>query len=141
TTYGAPALDVIGTTLFLANPAISHSQANGGVWVVDASDPTQPRLLEQIIVPGTTRTITASNGLIYAGDSASPLDIINGTIGAPPPPTPTLAPTLPPAPTQTPANTWTPSPLPTSTRISTSTPTFTLTSTPTRTLTSTPTFT
>jgi hypothetical protein len=141
TNYGAPAFDIIGTTLFLASPATSHSQANGGVWVVDVTDPTQPHLIEQVIVPGTTRTITAKNGLVYAGDSASTLDIINGTIGAPPLPTPTLASTQPPAPT--PTFTWTP--LPTSTNLPTSTPTriptFTPTSTPTRTPTSTPTFT
>ena len=64
----------------LATPAGSHSDTSGGVYLVDVSDPTQPNIIDQAIVPGTTRSVTVLNNVVYAGDSASTLDQIPRTI-------------------------------------------------------------
>jgi len=123
-------------------------------------------VIDQAIVPGTTRSIALANNLVYAGDSASIIDIF--TLSAPPPTatvtlTPTSIPTVTPtrtptgtptlAPTNTPTRTPTPTSTPTltptqtpsatpsntATVTSTYTPTITPTATPTRTATNTPT--
>lgn len=136
--FGAQGVAVVGTTVFLARPAVDHSDPYGGVYVLDASDPTQPHVIEQVIVPGTTRAITAEGNLVYAGDSASTIDVINAPAPAAASPTPTRTP--PPALTSTP--TRTPTPLPTNTPSPTNTatpiPTSTWTPTSTRTPTATP---
>jgi hypothetical protein len=76
TAYGAQGMDAAGTLVFLATPAVSHADPTGGVYVVDASDPTAPHLLEQLIVPGTVRPVVASGGFVYVGDGAASLDVI-----------------------------------------------------------------
>jgi hypothetical protein len=159
--FGAQGVAVVGAAVFLARPAVDHSDTGGGVYVLDASDPTQPQFIEQIIVPGTTRAIAAEGTLVYAGDSASTLDVISAPLLAPPTaaPTPTRTPTPvltnPPArtstntPTRTPTPTNTATPIPTATWTPTSTrtpsstpsPTWTLPATATRTWTPTATFT
>jgi hypothetical protein len=76
TAYGAQAVQVIGTSAFLATPAINHFDLSGGVYMLDVANPAAPRLVKQIIVPGITRSLVATNGRIYAGDSAGVLDVI-----------------------------------------------------------------
>jgi hypothetical protein len=46
------------------------------VYVVDVTDAAAPRLIEQTLVPGTTRSVAVANGLVYVGDSAATLDIL-----------------------------------------------------------------
>src|SRR5258705_443681 len=62
--------------LVLATPGLNHFDASGGLFVLDASNPAQPRLLRHIIVPGITRTLTSANGYVYAGDSAGVIDVV-----------------------------------------------------------------
>ena len=96
-------LTVTGSWLVLATPALWHTDTSGGVYLVDVSDPTQPNIIDQAIVPGTTRSVTAVNNTIYAGDSASTLDILlitpTGPVATPTPtrtrtPTATATPTV-----------------------------------------------
>jgi hypothetical protein len=75
--YGAQAVDATGTTVMLATPAVSHLDTSGGVFVLDASSPTAPRLVRQVIVPGTTRSVRAGSNACYAGDSAALVDVIS----------------------------------------------------------------
>jgi hypothetical protein len=79
TSYGYSAQDVAvtGNAVVLSTPASSHFDPNGGVYVLDVSNPTQPWLIDQIVVPGTTRAIAAEGNLAYVGDSASTLDVIS----------------------------------------------------------------
>jgi hypothetical protein len=74
--YGGQAVQSAGSLLTLATPGLNHFDTSGGVYVLDVSNGSQPRLLRQIIVPGMTRALTSANGLIYAGDSAGLLDVI-----------------------------------------------------------------
>jgi hypothetical protein len=142
--FGAQGVAVVGPAVFLARPGVDHSDPWGGVYVLDASDPTQPQLIEQIITPGTTRAIAAAGNLVYAGDSASTLDVIRVPLQAPATPSPTPTRTPSPLPTSTPTRTFTrtPSSAPTPTNtpvpIPTSTWTPTRTWTPTATSTKTP---
>jgi hypothetical protein len=137
--FGAQGMDASGSLVFLARPANDHTDAAGGVYVLDVSDPTQPQLLTQIIVPGTARSITTTSSFAYAGDSAGVIDLI----GIPPPtPTPTftststrtMTATLTPTPTSTASRTptWTPDLTPSATPTPSATGTTTLTPTPTQ---------
>ena len=135
--YGAPRLPrAVVWSIWRVRPV--HTDAAGGLYVVDSSNPAQPQLLTQLIVPGLTRAVVATASFVYAGDSAAIIDI--GRIITPTP-TPTGTNTATPTrtPTATPTNTATP----TATRTPTSTPlpptatpsrTFTPTATPTATL-------
>ena len=76
TAYGAQAVQVIGTSAFLATPGLNHFDTSGGVYLLDVANPAAPRLVKQIIVPGTTRSLAAVDGRIYAGDSAGIIDVI-----------------------------------------------------------------
>lgn len=76
TAYGAQAVQVIETSAFLATPASNHFDASGGVYMIDVANPAAPRLVKQIIVPGTTRSLAAVDGRIHAGDSAGIIDVI-----------------------------------------------------------------
>lgn len=75
--YNAQQVAVVGNVAVLAKSAISHFDGSGGLYVIDASVPTQQQLVKHIIVPGNTRTVTADGNLIYAGDSSSLVDIVN----------------------------------------------------------------
>jgi hypothetical protein len=72
----AQALSATGSWLVLATPALSHADTSGGLYLVDVSDPTQPNVIDQAIVPGRTRSATVLNKTVYADDSASTLDIL-----------------------------------------------------------------
>ena len=73
---GSQGLDVAGNLAFLATPAINHSGSQQGVYILDVTDPTQVKQLEQIYVPGTTRSVVATPTFVYAGDSSSIIDVI-----------------------------------------------------------------
>jgi hypothetical protein len=79
TAYGAQAVQLIGTFAFLATPAINHFDTAGGVYMLDVANPAAPRLVKQLIVPGTTRSLTVAAGRLYAGDSAGIIDVITLT--------------------------------------------------------------
>jgi hypothetical protein len=74
--YGAQGLSASGSLVALATPGMNHFDPAGGVYVIDAASPTQPRLLKQVIVPGTTRCVAAVGNWVYAGDSAGVVDVI-----------------------------------------------------------------
>lgn len=131
--FGAQALEVSGSRLLLAKPASDHIDTSGGVYALDVSDPTNPRLIEQIITPGKTRSVVSAGDLFYVGDSASLIDVVS--VGGPPSPTPSSIPTVPP--TNTPSSTTTPTRTNTPTATRTATPTLAPTATPTRTPTAT----
>jgi hypothetical protein len=63
--------------VYLATPALSHGDSTGGVYVLDASSPPQPRLLQHLTVPGTTRRLTSDATFLYAGDASSIVDVIS----------------------------------------------------------------
>jgi hypothetical protein len=75
--YGAQAVDAMGTTVLLATPAINHLDTSGGVYVLDATTPTAPHLVQRVIVPGTTRSVRAGSGGFYAGDAAALIDVVH----------------------------------------------------------------
>jgi hypothetical protein len=77
--YGAQGVDVSGALVFLAKPATDHTDTTGGVYIIDVTNATQPTLIDQIVVPGTTRSVTNRNGYIHAGDSAAIVDVISLT--------------------------------------------------------------
>jgi hypothetical protein len=74
--YGAQAVQPVGSLLVLATPGLNHFDTSGGLFVLDVSNPALPRLLRQIVVPGITRTLTSANGYVYAGDSAGVVDVV-----------------------------------------------------------------
>jgi len=76
TAYGAQAIDVWGTVACLATAGVSHLDTSGGLYVLDVSNATSPRLVTQVIVPGTTRSVEAGSGLFFAGDTAALLDVV-----------------------------------------------------------------
>jgi hypothetical protein len=76
TCYGAQNIDVSGTLAFLATAGVNHFDTTGGVYVLDVST-SQPRLVKQVIVPGTCRSVEAGAGLVYASDSASVIDVVD----------------------------------------------------------------
>ncbi|MFN8625413.1 MAG: hypothetical protein U0587_05455 [Candidatus Binatia bacterium] len=75
---GVSAQDIVaaGNWVVLATPALSHTDTSGGVYLVDVSEPTQPAIIDQAIIPGTTRSVTVFDNMVYAGDGASTLDIL-----------------------------------------------------------------
>ena len=75
--FGATAVDAAGTQAFLARPGTDHYDLKGGVYILDVSVPTQVTTLEQLIVPGSVRSVVTSNGFVYAGDGAAILDVID----------------------------------------------------------------
>jgi len=79
TSQGAQAIAVAGAAAVLVTPASSHFDTTGGAYVFDVSNAASPQLRTQIIVPGTTRSVTAAGSLVYTGDSASTVDIIRIT--------------------------------------------------------------
>jgi hypothetical protein len=75
--YGAvQGVTVIGTTAYLATPAQYHSDATGGVSVVDVSTGTQPTLLRKIAVPGMIRMLATDQTYVYGSDYNSILDVL-----------------------------------------------------------------
>ena len=72
----AQGVDASGTLALLVTPAVSHTDPLGGVHVLDVSDPYNVKTLEDIVVPGTTRTVVSADGYVYAGDSSSIVDVI-----------------------------------------------------------------
>jgi hypothetical protein len=76
---GAQAIVAAGGRAFVATPALNHYDATGGVDVFDVTNPAAPQRLRHVVVPGTTRTVAYAGGLVYAGDSAATLDVIDVT--------------------------------------------------------------
>jgi hypothetical protein len=78
TDYGAQAIAARGTQLYLATPALNHFDPAGGVYVLDVAT-TTPRLVKQVMVPGSTRAVAAPAGsdLLFAGDGAALVDVID----------------------------------------------------------------
>jgi hypothetical protein len=76
---GAQAVVAAGGRAFVATPALNHYDTSGGIDVFDVTNPTAPQRLRHVVVPGLTRTVAYADGLIYAGDSAATLDIIDAT--------------------------------------------------------------
>jgi hypothetical protein len=74
--YGAAAIDVSGTLAFLVTPALNHLDRSGGLYVMDVSTASQPRLVKQVILPGTVRSIEAGAGMVFVGDAAAIVDIV-----------------------------------------------------------------
>jgi hypothetical protein len=74
--YGAQGIAATGTTVILATPATNHFDAAGGVYVVDATVGSQPRLVKQVTVPGTTMAADVAGGWAFAGDAAGIVDVI-----------------------------------------------------------------
>lgn len=150
--FGSQALGVTGDVAILASPALNHFNTAGGVYVLDISDPRDPQLARHVIVPGAVRAVDTNGLLVFVGDSAGTVDVLQlDALPAPPPPsatfthTPTRTPTHTPTPTftftwtptRTPTNTQPPPPTLTPTRTPTHSPTRTWTWTPTRTPTNT----
>jgi len=75
TDYGAQRVAVGGTKVFLATPALTHTDPTGGISVLDVSV-LPPTLVTHLMVPGTTQTVTATASYVYAGDSTSVADVI-----------------------------------------------------------------
>jgi hypothetical protein len=77
TGYGAQGIAAAGTVVYLATPAATHGDANGGVRAVDASNPATPRLLERLVVPGLTRSVTAGASSLYVSDANGVVDVVS----------------------------------------------------------------
>ena len=90
----AQGIDVSGTLVILATPAVNHTDPNGGVSLVDVSDPTAPILVDKLGVSGSTRAIAIASNLVYAGDSASTINIFTIDSQPPPPTTSSISGTL-----------------------------------------------
>jgi hypothetical protein len=137
--FAAQGFTLVGSWVVLATPALTHSDRNGGLYLFDVSDPRSPYPVDQAIVPGTTRCATTAGGLLYAGDSASIIDVLTISAGTPTStPVPIATPTVPPtrtltrAPTSTLIPTWTRTPTGTVVATATPIPTRTLTPVPTQ---------
>ena len=77
TGYGAQAVAASGTIVYLATPGAGHGDPSAGVRAVDVSNPAQPRVLQQLVVPGTTRTLANDPAFLYAGDASGIVDLIS----------------------------------------------------------------
>jgi hypothetical protein len=77
TGYGAQGIAAAGTVVYLATPAGTHGDTNGGVRAVDVSNPAQPRVVERLVVPGLTRSLTAGVASLYAADANGVVDVIS----------------------------------------------------------------
>ena len=75
--YSAQGLDILGNYALLATPAADHTNSTGGIYVIDVSNPAQPNLQDQIIVPGRTASVVAAATHAYAADGASLTDVIH----------------------------------------------------------------
>ena len=75
--YGAQGLDVLGNYALLATPALDHSNSNGGIYVIDVSNPAQPNLQDQIIVPGRTSSVVSAANYAYAADTAGLANVLH----------------------------------------------------------------
>ena len=53
-----------------------HFDTKGGVYVLDVSDAMHVTIVEQMIVPGTVRSVAAPAGFVYADDTAATIDVI-----------------------------------------------------------------
>ena len=73
--FGAQGIDVAGTLAVLATPAANHDPT-AGLYVVDVSNATAPRLVRQVMVPGTVRTVAAAGDVVYVGDGAAVVDVV-----------------------------------------------------------------
>jgi chitodextrinase len=76
TSYGATGVAVIGTTAYLDTPAQAHSDANGGVRVVNVSNPASPRVVQQLIVPGLSHEVITDGTNVYASDYNALVDVM-----------------------------------------------------------------
>jgi len=79
TTYGALSVAVTGSTVFLAAPAVSHVSPPGdvgGIYVLDASVASAPRLLKHVSVPGRTHAVATAGTAAFAADTAGIVDVI-----------------------------------------------------------------
>jgi len=77
TGYGAQGIAAAGAVVYLATPAGTHGDPNGGVRAVDVSNPAQPRVVERLVVPGLTRSVTAGAASLYAADANGIVDVIS----------------------------------------------------------------
>jgi len=77
--YGheAQSLDILGNYVLLATPAADHSISTGGIYVMDVSNPAQPTLQDQIIVPGQTSSLVVATNYAYAADNAGIVDVLH----------------------------------------------------------------
>jgi hypothetical protein len=75
--YAAQRVAAIGSLAFLVTPAVDHTDPTGGLYVLDVSNALQPQLLKKIVVPGTSRTVIATTTMVYTGDSAATLDVVD----------------------------------------------------------------
>ena len=75
--YGAQGIAISGTMAYLATPALTHGDVpTGGVYAFDVSSPTQPRLVHQLVVPGTIKKLALDPTFLYASDGSSIVDVI-----------------------------------------------------------------
>ncbi|HYD48137.1 MAG TPA: hypothetical protein VEB21_07315, partial [Terriglobales bacterium] len=134
--FGAQDLATNGSVVLMAKPGVDHSDATGGIHVVDPSNPAQLRIVDHVILPGTTHAVVLRDNIAIAGDTASNIDIIAlDTAAVPPLPTSTSGA----AATSTATRTRTNTPTATATHTeAVATSTFTRTYTPTRTATAAP---
>ena len=75
--YSAQAVDAFGQQVFLAKPVIDHMESSEGVFILDVSNPTQPILQQEIVLPGASRSIRTDGVHVYAGDDAATLSVID----------------------------------------------------------------
>ena len=75
--HSAQSVDAFGSSYaLLATPAADHSNPSGGIWVIDVSNPAQPAVYDQIVVPGKTYHVTVAGSSAYAADTAGLLDVL-----------------------------------------------------------------
>ena len=75
--YGAQGIVISGTMAYLATPALTHGDVpTGGIYAFDVSSPTQPRLVHQLVVPGTIKKLALDPTFLYASDGSSIVDVI-----------------------------------------------------------------
>jgi hypothetical protein len=76
--HSAQSVNAFGSSYaLLATPAADHSIPSGGIWVIDVSNPVQPVVYDQIIVPGKTSHLTVVGSAAYAADAAGTVDVLN----------------------------------------------------------------
>src|SRR5207247_1287639 len=75
--YGAQGIVISGTMAYLATPALTHGDVpTGGVYAFDVSSPTQPRLVHQLVVPGTIKKLARDPTVLQASDASSVVELI-----------------------------------------------------------------
>jgi hypothetical protein len=75
--YSAQSVDILGNYALLATPAADHTSSTGGIYVINVSNPAQPTLYDQIIVPGRTASIVVAATYAYAADGAGLADTLH----------------------------------------------------------------